>query len=211
MSVFRICLQQGAQGALDKNPATMYPGDVTGMGLGTPFSTSLQRQVYVMGPNRINRLFSDGQVFTDCNYWKQFAYPNVPMEQAFISVVTDDGSTWISGQQATVPVAVSGTVTPANSFAINFAAGTYTVNGGAATALSATGPALFCQLENTASIGTQPVTVLLNGTASFTLTGGATQIFNSGDLTVSSLLVTAGSGVSATFQVIASIESVCQS
>jgi hypothetical protein len=62
MSVFRVNLNNSVQGTLDLNPATT-----------AEFVTSVQRTVYVTGPNKIYRKLADGDTFTDCNYWKKFA------------------------------------------------------------------------------------------------------------------------------------------
>ena len=59
MSVFRVRLTNNRQGLLD-----VYDN---------------QRTAYIMGPNRINRVLKDGEVFTDCNYWKRFAHPPLPL------------------------------------------------------------------------------------------------------------------------------------
>jgi hypothetical protein len=92
MSVFKVKLTQGigrtAQGYLD-------PAVVNG--------ASIQRTIYAPGPNKINRKLFDGQTFTDVNYWKRFAYPNLAHENAFIEVVTDDGSVWSDGQRKRIP------------------------------------------------------------------------------------------------------------
>ena len=71
MSVFRVKLNQGNQGTLDINPAT-----------GVEFSTSVQRTMFVTGPNGKIREIADGTTFTDCNYWKQFAVPAVSVDDA---------------------------------------------------------------------------------------------------------------------------------
>lgn len=92
MSVFTVQLQNVNQGRLDIDPST--DTSATYGQLGTPFTVSKQRQIWVAGPNRRYRLLKDGDVFTDCNYWKRFAYPTVPYDQAFIKVTTDDGSTY---------------------------------------------------------------------------------------------------------------------
>lgn len=60
-------------------------------------SDSVQRTMYVPGPNLKNRKLTDGDEFTDCNYWKKFTYPTLPYSQAFIEVITDDGGTWVDG------------------------------------------------------------------------------------------------------------------
>ena len=95
MSVFQVSLNNIKQGQLDLNPTTdpNAAGTAQTYGkVGTPFATSLQRQIWVAGPNRRYRLLKDGVQFTDCNYWKQFAYPACPLDKAFITVVVDDGS-----------------------------------------------------------------------------------------------------------------------
>lgn len=206
MSVFRVNLQTTTQGTLDKDPSTASAGAVTGMGLGTPFTVSKQRQVYVMGPNKTNRLLIDGETFTDCNYWKRFTYPTLPLDQAFIEVVTDDGSYYsdVAGEN-TVPVVLSKTIT---------AGTTYTDTGNTVDIVTTYGgPALFCQMENLDA--SDDITVKLNGsaTAVMTLAHGDTQIFNSGDLAITSLAfanATSGNGDVAV-QIILSVRSVCNS
>ena len=54
MSVFRVRLTNSRQGRLD-----VYDN---------------QRSAYITGPNRINRKLKDGEIFTDCNYWKRFEH-----------------------------------------------------------------------------------------------------------------------------------------
>ncbi len=93
MSVFRVKLNNVDQGRLDLDPSTHSAGAGYGQ-LGDAFGVSKQRQVYVMGPKKINRLLSDGETFSDCNYWKRFAYPQVSYEQAIVEVVSDDGSVY---------------------------------------------------------------------------------------------------------------------
>jgi hypothetical protein len=82
MSTFKVKLTQGDQGNLDTNLVS---------------SNSIQRSVYVMGPHKTNRLLKDGTTFTDSNYWKRFAYPQVSKEQAIVEVVSDDGSVYVDG------------------------------------------------------------------------------------------------------------------
>ena len=94
MSVFKVKLNQGVQGKLDINPAT-----------GLEFATSVQRTMYVAGPNGKIREVVDGTTFTDCNYWKQFAVPQVSANDAFIEVLEDDGSVYSSiASENTYPV-----------------------------------------------------------------------------------------------------------
>ena len=213
MSVFRVKVQHLTQGLLDLDPAT-HPL-ATGSGtepatygqLGEPFGTdfaasgaaSLQRQVFAAGPNRSYRLLKDGDTFTDCNYWKRFAFPQVAAEFAFIEVVTDDGSiysdvpgenTFAAGNTETLTTALSATV-------IDFV----TTYGG---------PANFLQVHNLD--GAITITGELNGdvNVTFTLLAGETQIFNSGDLQIT-LLRLASASATPDASWIASIRSVCGS
>lgn len=202
MSVFQVKLQNVNQGLLDLNPAT-HPaatGDSATYGnLGTPFTTSKQRQIYVAGPNRTYRLLKDGETFTDCNYWKRFAYPQVAYDVAFIHVVTDDGSvysdipeenTFAAGATETLSTAYADTV-------IDFV----TDHGG---------PARFLQIQNLD--GTIGISGELNGDVdvTFHLNAGESQIFNNGDLSITMLRLKADSGTPDASW-IASIRSVCNS
>jgi len=56
--------------------------------------SSIQRSFYAMGPNKTSRKLADGATFVDVNYWKRFAFPTLPVDQAFIVVISDDGSPW---------------------------------------------------------------------------------------------------------------------
>lgn len=67
MSVFRVKLNNAQQGLLDIDPSTDTSATF-GM-VGTPFTTSKQRQIFVAGPTNRYRLLQDGDTFTDCNYW----------------------------------------------------------------------------------------------------------------------------------------------
>jgi len=184
MSVFQVQLQNVNQGKLDVDPSSYVSGSGYGQ-LGSAFLTSKQRQIYVAGPNRTYRLLKDGDQFTDCNYWKRFAYPQVSHEQAFIKVITDDGSvysdipeenTFAKGETVTLTTALSGNV-------IDFV----TTYGG---------PARFLQIQNLD--GTKSVTGELNGdvNVTFTLNAGESQIFNNGDLAITLLRLKTSSGTS---------------
>lgn len=61
MSVFQVQLNNAQQGLLDIDPAT-----------GAQENPSIQRTMFVEGPNRTLRELVDGATFTDCNYWKRF-------------------------------------------------------------------------------------------------------------------------------------------
>ena len=173
MSVFRVKLQNSNQGNLDIDPST-----------GLPFTTSKQRTIMVTGPRRIQRQLSDGETFTDSNYWKQFAYPQVPLEQAFIEVVTDDGSVYSD-------------VATENVFPVVWLPGddgviadgdTYDDDNMALDIVSEYGaPATMVQMQN--SDGSNNIRVRLNGStdAVFTLASNSTQIFNNGDLVVTKI------------------------
>lgn len=197
MSVFRVKLQNVNQGLLDLDPST-NTSETYGR-LGTPFTTSKQRQIFVAGPNRTYRLLRDGDTFTDCNYWKRFAYPQVAHEYAFIEVVTDDGSiysdipeenTFLVGATETLSTDYADTV-------VDFV----TDHGG---------PARFLQVQNThASIA---ISGELNGDTdvTFTLAAGETQIFSTGDVAITMLRLKGASGTP-TANYIASIRSVANS
>jgi hypothetical protein len=191
MSVFRVKLNNSAQGALDINPSTLLE-----------FSTSIQRTIFVTGPKRIYRKLTDGDTFTDCNYWKKFAYPQVPYDQAFIEVVTDDGSVYSEVEEENnYPQVYNLTVLDGSAFAANVC-----------DIIGDTGAAAnFVQINNTAGGG--DVRVKLNGLAGaiFDLNAGDTQVFNYGDLAVTKLNFDNNSGSDADVQVIVSIKSVCQS
>ena len=168
MSVFRVKLNQGNQGTLDSS------------------TTSVQRTMYVQGPNRIYRKLNDGDTFTDSNYWKRFAYPQVALDDAFIEVTSDDGSVYSDVASENVfPV----TWLPgAAEDGILVATDTYDDDGMSLDILATYGgPAVFCQISNSDS--THNCHVRLNGStdAVITLSHGETQVFNSGDLAISKI------------------------
>lgn len=191
MSVFRVKLNNSAQGALDINPSTLLE-----------FSSSIQRTIFVTGPKRIYRKLFDGDTFTDCNYWKKFAYPQVPYDQAFIEVITDDGSIYSEVEEENnYPQVYTLTVLDGSAFAANVC-----------DIIGDTGAAAnFVQINNASGGG--DVRVKLNGLAGaiFDLNAGDTQVFNYGDLAVTKLNFDNDSGSDADIQVIVSIKSTCQS
>jgi len=206
MSVFQVTLNNIAQGYMDLNPATAtpYQADLYS-NLGAEMQPSIQRTIYVAGPNRTYRKLYDGQTFTDCNYWKRFAYPQVPLDQAFITVITDDGSVWSDvASENTFPKVYNVSV-PNGS--------TYTTAGNTVDILGDTGGyAVFVQIANQSSTA---VKVQLNGmsTAIFDLGAGETQVFNSGELSVTKIQFanSVSGGSTATVQVLVSVKSVCNS
>lgn len=194
MSIFKVKLQNVGQGLMDMDPTTASQNV-----LGTPFTVSKQRQCFVMGPKKINRLLRDGDTFTDSNYWKQFAYPQVSYDQAFIQVLSDDGSVYSDiPEENTYGVGQSFTLT--TSLADNVI--DFVNDHG--------GPASFLQVTNTH--GSIAMTGELNGDTNltFTLIAGQSQIFNTGDLQVTMLRLKCASG-SGTCFVIASVRSVQRS
>lgn len=174
MSVFRVQLNNSRQGLLDRDPSTASQND-----LGDQMSTSKQRGVYVMGPNRINRLLKDGDTFTDSNYWKKFAYPQVALADAFIQVVTDDGSIYSDVASENVYPKVYDLTISQDT--------TWDDTGNSADIIGDTGGyAVFAQITNKDSSG-DDLRMRLNGlsTAVMDLPANSTQVFNSGDLALS--------------------------
>lgn len=196
MSVFQVKLNQGDQGTLDINPAT-----------GVEFSTSVQRTMYVAGPNGKIREVVDGTTFTDCNYWKRFAVPAVSANDAFIVVVDDDGSVYSEiASENTYPVVTSLTVSSGEDYTDNV----IDIAGDTGNF------AAFVQMTNTGTDGSGDVLVKLNGSsgAVFTLVGGTTQVFNAGDISVTQIAmqpVSSGFSGPSVVEVIYSVTSVCTS
>lgn len=198
MSVFKVHLNTNQQGYLDYNPATASPGF-----LGNQMQPSIQRTMFCAGPNRIYRELFDGQVFTDCNYWKAFDIAVHP-DTGFIQVLFDDGSVYsnVPGENTFPKVFSPYNVLTTDTFATNFIdiVGAYG------------GPAQFVQITNNGTGPTQNVMVELNGDvgAVMTLPFGTTQIFNAGDLSVTKLSFQGGT-VNTTLQIIISVAVQCNS
>lgn len=192
MSEFRVQLNNSKQGLLDVNPSTQ-----------SQFSTSIQRTIFVQGPNKQYRKLFDGETFSDCNYWKRFAYPQLPYDEAFIEVVSDDGSVYSDiPSENNYPkvynlIVEQGTDYSDNVVDIAGDTGSY---------------ANFVQITNQ---GSSSVRVRLNGLtgATFELGGSETQVFNAGDLLVTKLafINNVSGGTAAELQVLCSIKSNCLS
>jgi hypothetical protein len=200
MSVFRVKLNNAINGSMDVNSLT-----------GVQNTTSIQRTMDVVGPNLIQRHLVDGQTFTDCNYWKQFAYPQVTLADAFIEVVTDDGSVWSKDSDDNVYPVVW---LPGTAGVIGAGAGPSGTNMALDIISTYGGPAKFVQIKN--NDGSHSVKVRLNGSTSavFTLDTSSTQIFNDGDIVVSKIeFDNSASGTSAvnSVEVILSVKSVSNS
>ncbi len=196
MSVFRVKLSTTSQGSLDIDPTT-----------GLPMTTSKQRSVFVMGPGKISRLLVDGATFTDSNYWKRFVETptgTATAATAFLEVVSDDGSVYSDvASENTFPRVYDNTLSGGDTYA------------DAEIDILGTlgGYAVFTQITNTS--GSQDIKVKLNGdsNAIFDLAHGETQVFNFGELSVSSIAFdNSTSGAStATVQTIVSVKSISNS
>jgi hypothetical protein len=191
MSVFKVKLNNDVQGQLDINPKT-----------GQEFATSIQRTIYVTGPNKINRELKDGEQFTDCNYWKRFAYPQLPLSEAFIEVISDDGSIYSDiASENSYPKVYDITAAVGSAFADNQAD----------IEADTGGYAIFAQITNNGASGS--VKIRLNGTATFDLASGDTQVFNAGDLSIGLIEIdnTASGNPESDVQIILSVRSSCVS
>jgi hypothetical protein len=182
MSVFKVKLNNSRQGLLD-----VYEN---------------QRSAYIMGPNRVNRKLKDGEVFTDCNYWKRFAYPQLPMEEAFIEVVEDDGTVYLDqAANNTYPRVYNISTEPKSSFSANRVdiqkeSGSF---------------ALFAQITNRNN--ESDVRIRLNGldSAIIDLPAGSTQTFNVGEVAIGLLEVDNSHENAVEVQVVVSIKVVPRS
>lgn len=192
MSVFKVAINNKAEGVLDTNPST-----------GAQLVPSLQRTIYVAGPNRKIRELADGATFTDCNYWKRFAYPQVPLEYQIVEVLDDDGSIYSD---------IPGENTFPKVYNVTCAAGSTYTNNLADILTDTGGYARFVQMTNG---GSNDVLVKINGQsgAIFTLGTGDTQVFNAGDLAITSLAFdnSASGAAEAVIQVICAVTSICNS
>jgi hypothetical protein len=178
MSVFKVKLTNVNQGLLDTN------GQSTG--------TSVQRGVWIMGPNKVNRLLIDGSTFTDSNYWKRYAYPQVPYDQAIVDVLTDDGSVWADNPVGARTFGVSSSFTGTASYST-----TNTID-----YLSTYGSyAKYVQIKVT----TADATVRINGSVEITVASGTTQIFDD-DIDIAKLEVKGSSPVVAIFAAVRSVQ-----
>lgn len=187
MSTFRVKLNNSYRGGLD---------------LGSEASPSVQRTVYVPGPRGIRRQLKDGDTFTDCNYWKQFAFPQVSELDAFIEILSDDGSTYSTiPEENNFPRVYTLSILDGSSYEDNVV----DINGDNG------GSAGFVQINNFAIGG--PVKIKINGigNAVFDLEQGSIQQFNNGDVNINKLEFQNDSGTNATVQIILSVLSIPKS
>ncbi len=183
MSVFKVSLNNAAQGLLDRDPTT-----------GGQFAISKQRTVYIQGPGNIKRELRDGDTFTDSNYYKRFCYPAVSMADATLAVVSDDGSVYVDGPNGDslgsattlrvynlAPVIDSVVGGDTDDSATGYAAGNV------ANIFEDTGGyAVFTQITNSGSV-TLKVKVNGDTNAVFDLSSGDTQVYNHGDLLIAKI------------------------
>jgi len=186
MSKFRVKLNNLKQGNLDLDPSTQ----------GLVSDPSLQRTILVPGPKGIRRQLRDGEEFEDCNYWKQFAYPQVSQEESFIEVVEDDGSVYSSiPEENNFPRVYTLNVDDGTSYEDNVV-NILQDNGGFAK---------FVQIHNFSSGGSVRVKINSVNNAVFDLEQGSIQQFNSGDMSIGKLQFHNESGTNSTIQIILSV------
>lgn len=182
MSIFRVKLHNSRQGLLDVHDN--------------------QRTAYIMGPNRVNRRLKDGEVFTDCNYWKRFAHPSLPLEEAFIEVLEDDGTVYSDRVvDNTYPKVYDIVAAPGSGFGSNRAD----------IAADSGSFALFAQITNKSE--SESVRIRLNGlnSAVMDLGAGNTQVFNAGEVTIGAIEVQNQGSEAVPVQIVVSIRVVATS
>lgn len=193
MSTFKVKLVQGNQGVTTG-------GHVSDPAVSS--GTTIQRTMEVTGPNLTRRILTDGETFEDCNYWKRFAHPQIDRDQAFIEVVSDDGSVYSD-------IPSENTFAKVEDFTVT-AGTTFTDSGNSFDVVdNHGGPAFFTQITTD-----EAIKVRLNGDSGAVLDVAAgTQVFDFGDLVITEIAFdNSASGASdATVQVLFSIRSQCNS
>ena len=224
MSLFRVQLNNTQQGRLDQNvytraqmgynsegdgsyvsntyaPSSSFPVGETQPILG---SGSLQRTVWLTGPNNVKRELHDGDSFTDCNYYKRYCYPyclgrtdQERLQNAILVCDYDDGSIWVDGsgdvdayggKGHSLPTPISVLLT-AGSPTLTIATGSY---------------ANFVLMTN---IGTGAAFINLNsGQATVTLDAGVTMTFDKSEIAITSITVTGVSGGTEAVEVLYSVD-----
>ena len=162
---------------------------------------SLQKTIYVPGPNLVWRKLTDGETFTDSNYWKRFASVadggTLPENAALLSIDSDDGTIFDDHNPGNNTFAVVEDLTVAVGTGFGLAANQIDVVG------THGGYAIFTQIVTDVD-----VTVRINGSSSADLDVSAgSQVFDNGDLQISSLAFSnlPSGGSDATVQVLMSI------
>ena len=196
-----------SDGSMDTWAQNNLYANTTVGGVTTGTGGSYQRTIYCMGPNKINRKLKDGQVFVDCNYWKQFcAAPVGPLtpDVAFITLLVDDGSTYIPGQQSSFVRTYNPTIAGATTF---------TTAGNIINVIGDNGgPALWLTITNN---GSNSILVQFNGvaTSQFPLAAAATIQFTQGEVQVNTIAFSnnASGAASASVEVLVGVISQCKS
>ena len=188
MSLFKVQLNNSVQGKLDINPQT-----------GLQFDPSIQRTAYITSCSGKIMEMADGTQFYGSNYYKQFvAEPTgtATEETSFLEILEDDGSVYVVGETANIPI-VSSVTTVTTSYVT---AVDYLTN--------YNGVANFVQITNN---GASAVNVKLNGStaAVFSLDSSSTQVFNNGDIQVSTIALSAATAAAASVQIIAGVHIPC--
>jgi hypothetical protein len=184
MSVFQVRLNNINQGYLDINPNTVN----VNTGQGQEMQPSIQRTMFVQGPSGTFLKLHDGDIFTACNYWKRFAFPNVSLEDAIVNVLVDDNvpySTAVAFSDSSAPYAAVVPVGTTVYFGTSDFAAPSSANvstGTVATQLT---------LVNNSGVA---ATVTLNGSASavLSLAAGEMITFAHNEFAVSTLAVAGG-------------------
>lgn len=194
MSVFRVNLSQGSggrhsNGYLDGNRMN---------------GRSVQRTVSITGPNRAIRFLRDGETFTDVNFYKRYTTASLPANEAFLELVSDDGSVWVdNSQDNSFPKSYTLTVAAGSAFSANVV-----------DILGDNGSAAVFTLIQVTTTGTAP-TFRFNGKSDATLTieDGTTKVFDKGDLLISKLEIdnTQSGNATTTVTVFVSIKAVAKS
>jgi hypothetical protein len=154
-----------------------------------------QRSAYIMGPNKVNRILKDGDTFRDSNYWKRFAYPQVPLEEAFIEVLEDDGIQYVDNQVNNFPKVYNIITEPESGFSDN-----------TADILSDTGGyAYFTQITNRSDSNQVKIKLNNSNDAIFVLPAGSTQGFDAGDVSISKIQIENDTNEQIEIQILVSI------
>ncbi len=189
MSTFQVQLNNASQGRLDVDINNVQK------------TTSIQRSVFIQGPNLVHREIKDGDTFIDCNYYKRYCYPQVSLENAILTCTHDDGSPWVDGSDNENVVAFSYNLSTAGGSAyVDNQADIITDYGTFAT---------FCEITNTHA--SDSVSIRLNGTAAFTLLANSTRIFNTGDLPITIVEVANDTEDTVVVEVVGGVKSISNS
>lgn len=154
-----------------------------------------QRSAYIMGPNKVNRVLKDGETFRDCNYWKRFAYPQVPLEEAFIEILEDDGIQYLDHETNNYP----------KVYNISASGGSDFENNKADILADTGGYAYFTQITNRSDSESIKIRLNKSTDAIFDLSAGHTQTFDAGDVSISSIEIKNESEASVEVQILVSI------